>query len=176
MAPSKPVSYFNAKTPLEASSETKHPSDLSSLFLSLPHPSSPLHGHHHRLHFTPSSPFSRLNLCRLLTSPPSFFATLPPFFLALVSSHRFARLPVCLLRPVILTALLLLLPHPSVVLFPSPRLPFPSVPRSSWFIPLLPHQASLTILPFILLFFLFSTLSFSSLTKLFFLYILFFVL
>lgn len=175
MAPSKPVSYFNVKTPLEASSESKHPSDLSSLFFSLPHPSSPLHGHHHRLHFTLLSRF------HVSTSPnfsPQFLPSSPLFLLyppALDSSHRFARPPVCLLRPVILTALLLLLPRPPVVSFPSPRLPFPSVPRSSWF---LSSSLSLQafILPFILLFFLFSTLSFSSLTKLFFLYILFFVL
>lgn len=134
MAPSKPVSYFNVKTPLEASSESKHPSDLSSLFFSLPHPSSPLHGHHHRLHFTPLSRF------HVSTSPnfsPQFLPSSPLFLLyppALDSSHRFARPPVCLLRPVILTALLLLLPRPPVVSFPSPRLPFPSVPRSSWFL------------------------------------------
>lgn len=123
MAPSKPVSFFNVRTPLEAGSESKHPSDLSSLFFSLPHPSSPLHGHHHRLHFTPSSLF------HASSSPdfsPHFLPSSLLFFLfspALVSSHPFARSPVRLLRPVILTALLLLLPRPSVVSFPSPLSP-----------------------------------------------------
>lgn len=117
---------IRVKTPLEASSESKHPSDLSSLFFSLSHPSSPLHGHHHRLHFTPSSLF------HASTSPGFSPHLLPssPLFLLFFFMHSFlrsARSPVCLLRPVILTALLLLLPRPSVV-----SLPFPSVPRSSW--------------------------------------------
>lgn len=109
------ISHFDIKTPLEASSESKHPSDLSSLFFSLP--PSPLHGHHHRLHFTPPSLFHALTF-------PDFSPHLP--LLILLSSilflctllTRIARSPVCLLRPVILTAFLLLLPCPSVV-FPS---------------------------------------------------------
>lgn len=140
MAPSKPVSFFNVKTPLEASSESKHSSDLPSLFFSLPHPYSPLHGHHHRLHFTPSSLFHASTSAdfspHLLPSSPLFLL----FFPALVSSHRFARSPVCLLRPVILTALLLLLPRPSVISFPSSLSPL-SVRIS---IVLIPFLLSLT--------------------------------
>lgn len=66
----KPASHLNVKTPLEATSESKHPSDLSALFFSLPHPSSPLHGHRHRLHLHTLVPLSCLNLSRVLTSPP----------------------------------------------------------------------------------------------------------
>lgn len=107
------ISHLDVKTPLEASSESKHPSDLSSLFFSLP--PSPLHGHHHRLHFTPPSLFHASTFPDFSPSPP-YSALFHPF--SLHSPHRIARSPVCLLRPVILTAFLLLLPCPSVV-FPS---------------------------------------------------------
>lgn len=112
----------HVQTPLEASSESKHASDLSSLLFSLPHPSSPLHGHHHRPSFTPSS------LLHTSTSLGFSPHLLPPWPLVLLFSPHFpsphlARSPVCLLRPVILTALLLLLPRPSVVSFPSPLSP-----------------------------------------------------
>lgn len=113
----------HVQAPLEASSESKHPSDLSSLFFSLPHPSSPLHGHHHRLFFTPSS---LLHTSTSLGFSPHLLPSSPlvlPFFLPHFPSPHLARSPVCLLRPVILTAFLLLLPRPSVVSFPSPLSP-----------------------------------------------------
>lgn len=112
----------HVKTPLEASSESKHPSDLSSLMFSLPHRSSPMHGHHHWPCFTPSSLLHTSTSlgfsCHLLPFSPLVIIFFPHF-----PSPHLARSPVCLLRPVILTALLLLLPRPSVVSFPSPLSP-----------------------------------------------------
>lgn len=111
------VSYFSVKTPLEASSESKHPSDLSSLLFSLPPPlcTGTIVG---CTPFTPqplptSHPTAFLRRCSCSSPPPP----LPPH------THTFL-LTVCLLRLVILTALLLLLPRPSVVSLPSALSPF----------------------------------------------------
>lgn len=112
-----------------------------------------------------------------LTSPPPLFAAPPPFSPpALLYSRRIARSPVCLLRPVILTALLLFSPRPPIVSIPPPPPFSPSPSHLDCLGPFAPLPLQAFILPFILLVFLLSTLSFSSLTKLFFLYILFFVL
>lgn len=124
----------------------------------------------HRIPFPPPSPLIFLLLLGL------YFALLPLL-------HLVALPPCLLVWPFILTPLLLLLPshssYPLSFLLP----PLPSLflrlfclspPQCHLPFPFLPLQPF--ILPSILLFFLFSTLSFSSLTKLFFLYILFFVL